>query len=35
MYKNLGRIVMTKGINEGMSNDKSFESEVLKAFSRY
>ena len=35
MYWNIDRIVMTRGINEEMSNDENFEKEVLKAFSRY
>ena len=35
MYGNLGKIVMTKAINEKMANDGTIEKEVLKAFSRY
>lgn len=35
MYWNIGRMVMTRGINEEMSSDEDFEKEVLKAFSRY
>ena len=35
MYWNIGRMIMTIGINEEMSSDESFEKEVLKAFSRY
>ena len=35
MYWNIGKTVMTIGINEEMSSDEDFEKEVLKAFSRY
>ena len=35
MYWNIGRMVMTRGINEEMSSNGFFEKEVLKAFSRY
>lgn len=35
MYWNIGRMVMTRGINEEMSSDGSFEKEVLTALSRY
>lgn len=35
MYFNIGRMVMTRGINEKMSSDESFVKEVLNALSRY
>lgn len=35
MYWNIGRTVMTRGINEEILSDKNFSKEVLKAFSRY
>ena len=35
MHKNLGRIFITRAMNERMLNDESFRDEVLKAFSRY
>ena len=35
MYWNIGRMVMTRGINEEMLSDENFEREVLKAISKY
>ena len=35
MCFNIGKIFMTRGINEEMASDESFEKEILKAFSRY